>query len=58
MPYEALYALVPTDGGTRLGATVIVRLRGAARAHEPLVGRLVRRTYARKLDRMRELLEP
>ena len=58
MPYEALYALVPTDGGPRLGGTLIVRLPGAAGAHGRLVGRLVRRTYARKLDRMRELLEP
>ena len=57
VPYEALYHLAPSDGGTVLEATVAVRLRWPVRPLEPLVGRLVRRTYARNLGRMRELLE-
>lgn len=55
VPYEALYDFVPTDGETRLEATMTVRLRGVARALEPLVGRLVQRVYARNLERMRDL---
>jgi ligand-binding SRPBCC domain-containing protein len=57
VPYEALYDFIPSDGGTLLQAAVTVRLRGAARGLEPLVGRLVRRAYARNLERMRDLLE-
>ncbi len=56
-PYEALYEFVAADGGTRLEARVTVRLRGAARFLEPLVGPLIRVMYARNLERMRDLLE-
>ncbi len=57
VPYEALYDFAPSDGGTLLEATVTVRLRGAARVLEPLVGRLVQRVYVRNLERLRDLLE-
>jgi ligand-binding SRPBCC domain-containing protein len=58
VPYEALYDFTRSDGGTLLEAAVTVRLRGAARGLEPLVGRFVRRAYASNLERMRDLLEP
>ena len=57
VPYEAFYFFTPRDGGTVLEAAVKVRLRGPARAVEPIAGRLVRRAYAQNLQRMRELLE-
>lgn len=56
-PYEALYEFVASDGGTRLEARVTVRLRGAARFLEPLVGPVIRAIYARNLKRIRDLLE-
>ncbi len=58
VPYEARYDLTPSDGGTLLEADVAVRFYGAARALEPLVGRLVRRVYAGNLERLRDLLDP
>ncbi len=57
VPYEALYDFVPNEGGTLLDATVTIRLRGAARVFEPVLGRYLQRAYVRNLDRVRELLE-
>lgn len=57
VPYEAVYGFQAIDGATRLEADVRVSLRGAARAIEPIAGRLVQRAYRRNLERMRSLLE-
>jgi carbon monoxide dehydrogenase subunit G len=57
VPYQAIYDLLPRDAHTLLEATVTVRMRGAVRALEPLVGRGVRRVYLRNLECLRELLE-
>ncbi len=57
VPYEALYELTPSNGGTLLVAHVTLAFRGVVRPLESLLGWYLQRVYARNLERLRDLLE-
>lgn len=50
------YTTTPAGGGTRIRATLEVRLAGAARIFEPVIGLQLRRGLRKDLDRLGALL--
>jgi hypothetical protein len=51
------YTFVPEDGGTSLTQRETVRMRGALRAFEPLIERMLSRQLRRRLEDIKAILE-